>query len=62
LSSFVQIRVCSVRAPASTWTSWKCTPRSSVAECTFTGTNTPPNATVPFQIDRSATPREYPVA
>ena len=62
MSSFGQIRLCSMRAPSSTWTSWKCTVRSSVAECTLTGTKTPAKAIVPFQIERSATPPAYPVA
>src|SRR3954470_19010676 len=42
-----------MRAPSSTWTSWKWTVLSSVAEWTLTGTNTPPKAIVPFHIERS---------
>src|SRR4051812_39065008 len=50
-----------MRAPSSTCTSWKWTVLSSVAECTFTGTKTPPNAIVPFHMERSfATPLGYP--
>src|SRR3954452_15120815 len=56
------MRLCSMRAPSSTWTSWKCTVRSSVAEWTFTGTSTPPKAIVPFQIERSAMSGGYPGA
>src|SRR3954470_13144732 len=50
-----------MRAPSSTWTSWKWTVLSSVAEWTLTGTNTPPKAIVPFHIERSlAMARGYP--
>ena len=45
---------CARSAPRRPWTSWKCTDRSSVAEWTLIGTNTPANATVPFQIERGA--------
>ena len=49
--SFEQIRLCSMRAPSETCTSWKLTLLDSVAEYSFTGTCASPKLIVPFQID-----------
>ena len=46
-----QIRLCSMRAPSETCTSWKLTLLDSVAEYSFTGTCASPKLIVPFQID-----------
>src|SRR3954451_5028192 len=54
------MRLCSMRASSSTWTSWKWTVLSSVAEWTFTGTKTPAKEIVPFQIERRAMCLRYP--
>src|SRR3954468_8030822 len=60
LSSFGQMRRCSICAPSLACTSLKLTVFDSVAVNSLIGTLTRPNVMVPFQIERGATPSQYP--
>ncbi len=52
MPSLEQIRFWRIRAPSFSWTWWKWTLLSSIAECTLIGTAIRPKVIVPFQIER----------